>query len=128
MNRVPLFPLFLCALLSLLLSSCRTRRAPAARQVRDGDADLGPRAMVRYGCGGCHIIPGIDGAKGRVAPPLTAFSERAFIAGVLSNTPENLIAWIRFPRDIEPRSAMPNLGVTEADARDIAAYLYTLAD
>jgi len=34
--------------------------------------------------------------------------------------------WIRHPRDVEPRTVMPDTGVTEADGRDIAAYLYTL--
>lgn len=118
----------LAALLALLeaisLASCE-RGQPRRRQVSDGDARLGPAALRKYGCGGCHLVPGVDGARGRVAPPLTAFSERAYVAGVLSNTPDNLIRWIRFPQEISPRTAMPNLGVTEQDARDIAAYLYS---
>jgi cytochrome c1 len=48
------------------------------------------------------------------------------IAGVLTNTPDNLIEWIHNPPGVDPRTAMPNLGVDEAAARDIAAYLYTL--
>jgi cytochrome c len=49
-----------------------------------------------------------------------------YVAGVLANTPDNLIQCIRNPPDVDPRTAMPNLGIGEPDARDIAAYLYTL--
>jgi len=48
------------------------------------------------------------------------------LAGKLTNTPQNLIRWIRDPRGIEPSTAMPNMGVTEQAGRDIAAFLYTL--
>lgn len=96
------------------------------RQVPGGDPAEGERAIVLYGCGACHTVPGVDGARGRVAPPLTAFAERAFVAGVLPNRPEELIRWIQDPPSVNPRTAMPNLGVSEQDARHIAAYLYTL--
>jgi cytochrome c len=61
-----------------------------------------------------------------VGPPLTMFARRAYIAGQLSNEPNNLIRWIRDPQAVEPGTAMPNLGVAPAVARDMAAYLYTL--
>jgi cytochrome c1 len=51
---------------------------------------------------------------------------RTYIAGVVSNTPDNMIRWIQNPPGIDEKTAMPNLGVTEQDARDIASYLYTL--
>lgn len=114
--------LFAC----LTLVACPSRESPPRRQVSGGAAGPGRRAFLKYGCGGCHAIPGVEGARGRVAPPLWAFGERAFVAGVLSNTPDNLIHWIRAPQDVSPRTAMPNLGVTEQDARDIAAFLYSL--
>ncbi len=63
-----------------------------------------------------------------VGPPLDDWSERRFIAGSFPNEPEMLVQWIRFPQAIEPGNAMPNMGVTEQDARDISAYLYTLGD
>lgn len=96
------------------------------RQVPGGDPARGEQAIVLYGCGACHTVPGVDGARGRVAAPLTAFAERAFVAGVLPNRPEELIRWIQDPPAVNPRTAMPNLGVSEQDARHIAAYLYTL--
>jgi cytochrome c2 len=89
-----------------------------------GDPSRGAAAIGHYGCGGCHTIPGITGARGRVGPPLTGVGQRAYIAGQQRNTPDNLVAWIRYPRHVAPHTAMPELGVSERDARDIAAYLY----
>ncbi len=63
-------------------------------------------------------------ARGQVGPPLDQFGRRAFIAGVLSNNPDNLVKWLRSPQSVIPGNAMPNTGLTEEDARDIAAYLY----
>jgi cytochrome c len=97
-----------------------------AREVPGGDARQGRQAVRTYGCGACHVIPGVTGATGLVGPPLNSFARRAYVAGNLPNTPPNLIRWIQTPQAVEPGTAMPNLGVGEADARDIAAYLYTL--
>jgi cytochrome c2 len=91
-----------------------------------GDPHAGRQAIQRYGCGSCHTVPGVARAQGMVGPPLTAFGRRIFVAGRLPNTPDNLIHWIVDPRDVSPATAMPMTGVTEEDARDIAAYLYTL--
>lgn len=57
---------------------------------------------------------------------MTGIGTRPFIAGVLPNTPDTMIQWLRSPQSISPQNAMPNLGVTEQDAADIAAYLVTL--
>ena len=73
-----------------------------------------------------HKIPGVRGAEGMVGPPLTMFAHRAYIAGRLSNQPENLVRWIQNPQDVDPETAMPDLGVIPGVARDMAAYLYTL--
>lgn len=95
-------------------------------QSTGGDADRGRAVLAQYGCGACHIIPGVDGANGLVAPPLTLFAHRTFIAGEVPNTPDNLIKWIRTPQAIEARTAMPALGLSDREAHDAAAYLYTL--
>jgi cytochrome c1 len=94
--------------------------------VAGGDAGRGREAITAYGCGACHVVPGVRAARGMVGPPLTAFAGRAYIAGEAPNTAGALIQWIMNPQSIEPGTAMPALGVTEARARDIAAYLYTL--
>jgi cytochrome c2 len=91
-----------------------------------GNPAEGEALIQSYGCGSCHVIPGIRTARGMVGPPLFYYSRRTIIAGELPNTPENLEAWIESPVAIEPGTAMPNLGVTGKQAQDIAAYLYTL--
>ena len=85
------------------------------------------RLLLRqFGCGACHEIPGVAAAKGRVGPPLAAIASRAYLGGTLPNSPDNMARFIRRPQDFDPRSAMPDLGVTEAHARDMVTYLYTL--
>ena len=88
-----------------------------------GDPGRGEEALARYGCGACHVIPGVDRAQGKVGPPLTDFAQRTYIAGNAYNTAPNLAAWIRRPDSVEPGTVMPTLGVAEQEARDIAAYL-----
>ncbi|HEX6629178.1 MAG TPA: hypothetical protein VF105_14610, partial [Gemmatimonadaceae bacterium] len=59
-------------------------------------------------------------------PPLGKIAQRVYIAGVLPNEPDNMIRWLENPPGVDPLTAMPYMGVTPRDARDIAAYLYTL--
>jgi cytochrome c2 len=82
--------------------------------------------MQQYACTTCHLIPGMVGANAHVGPPLAGIAGRGYLGGRLPNTPENLVRWIRHPREISPQSLMPDLGVTEQHARDMAAYLLTL--
>lgn len=91
-----------------------------------GDAGNGARLIMEAGCGACHQVPGIARATGLVGPPLDHMARREFIAGLLRNTPPNMVAWLRDPQRISPGNAMPDTGLSEAEARDIAAYLYTL--
>src|SRR5437764_14093609 len=107
-----------------LLEEHRTQEK--ARAMTGGDPSRAADAMRRLGCFSCHDIPGIAGAQGRVGPPLTHMAARAYIAGVMPNTAENLILWIRWPQGILPNSGMPNMGASEAETRDIAAYLLSL--
>lgn len=113
---------FLPAIVTLALG-CREAHA---REVPGGDSQRGEAAIRAYGCGSCHMIPGIAGAHGKVGPPLQDWSERVYIAGEVPNSTDFLIRWIEMPQAIEPNTAMPNLRVTEGEARDMAAYLYTL--
>jgi cytochrome c2 len=91
-----------------------------------GDPDLGRRLSKRYGCAGCHNIPGVPGAQGMVGPSLQGFASRVYIGGVATNSPDTLIQWIENPRSIDPKTAMPVTGISRAEARHVAAYLYTL--
>ncbi len=84
--------------------------------------------MVQYGCAVCHVVPGMPprGMATNTGPSLEGFAKREKIAGLVPHTEENLVKWLRKPQEINPRSAMPNLGISEADAKDIAAFLATL--
>jgi len=117
--------LTLCVLL-LACGDADPRLPQPARTVAGGDAAKGPEAMRRYGCSDCHTITGVRGANALVGPPLADFAKRNFIGGRVPNEPHLLVHWIREPQSIKPGTAMPNLGVSDADARHIAAYLYTL--
>ena len=93
-----------------------------------GPPDLarGKRALEQYACVGCHEIPGLVGPEARVGPTLHGVGARGILGGVLPNTPENMARWIREPQRVAPGTAMPDLGVTARDARDMAAHLATL--
>jgi len=101
-------------------------RAPPELTVAGGDPERGRRIISQSGCPACHVIPGIAGAQAWVGPPLDRFARRAYVGGVVPNRPQNLVAWILDPPGIDPLTAMPATGVSEPEARDIAAYLYTL--
>jgi cytochrome c1 len=113
----------------VILAACGAEPGPNETfEVPGGDPERGEQALVDYGCGGCHVLPGLPQASGTVGPPLSRWADRQFIAGKLPNTPANLIRWIQYPQAIEPGTAMPNMDVTEEEARDMSAYLYTLSD
>jgi cytochrome c len=107
---------------------CIQGEAERAVTVAGGDPGRGRELVHEYACGSCHVIPGVAAASNLAGPPLTHWAERQYIAGALWNTPDNLIRWIMDPQVIEPGTAMPDLGVTEEEARHMAAYLFTLGD
>jgi cytochrome c1 len=98
----------------------------AANSSAGSETARGRALIQQFGCGSCHTIPGVQGARGLVGPPLLWFARRSFIAGELPNTPDNLVLFLRSPQTIHPRTAMPSVGLSELQARDVAAYLYTL--
>lgn len=121
------------ALLALVLlvtgGACTNAQDAEAREVitmTGGDPARGRVIVRKYGCQTCHVIPGVAGADARVGSPLGGIAERSYIAGVMTNTPDNMVKWILDPPAVDSLTAMPNVGVTRADARHIAAYLYTL--
>lgn len=115
------------AVLATLLVGCgRQRVKEQAARMTGGDPDAGPVLIRQYGCGTCHLIPGIEGARGMIGPPLKGIASRTSLAGQLPNTPENMLRWIQDPQSIERGTAMPDSGLSTTEARHIAAYLYTL--
>jgi cytochrome c len=91
-----------------------------------GNADRGKQLVAQRGCTACHIVPGVNGPRGMVGPPLEHFASRTVIAGKIPNTPDNLMSFLQNPQASDPLNAMPNLGITAPDSQDITAFLYTL--
>ena len=119
--------LIMITLAVALFEACsgRSRMAQAA-EITGGNPHAGKNKIAYYGCGSCHTIKGIAGAAGLVGPPLDNISKRVYLGGVLTNTPNNMALWIRNPKKFDENTAMPVLFVSEQDARDITAYLYSL--
>lgn len=109
---------------ALLAFGCGAPEPPGVH-VAGGDAQRGRALIERYGCVACHSVPGLASYGANVGPPLVSLSQRGYLAGVLPNTPEAMVRWLRDPTAVDPRTAMPNLGVSQAEALDIAAYLYS---
>jgi cytochrome c1 len=107
-----------------VLVSGQQQQSEVALALTGGDATRAPPLLRRYGCSGCHMIPGIPGADGHVGAPLQNMRSRVYVGGVLPNNADNLVKWIVSPTTFNPKSAMPRTGVSESQARDIAAYLY----
>jgi cytochrome c1 len=113
----------------LALSACnlatRGEREDYAARITGGDPARGKDTIGRRGCAACHTIPGIPG-DANVGPPLDRVGGRVYLAGVQLNTPENMARWLKDPPAVDPKTAMPNVGATDDEVRDISAYLYTL--
>lgn len=105
---------------------CHGETVEAAYAIDDRAAQAGRDVIRDNGCGACHTIPGVRGAVGLVGPPLTAFGRRGYIAGRVSNNRSNLVRWLIDPRTVDPMTVMPRVGLSDQQARQAAAYLYTL--
>jgi cytochrome c1 len=110
----------------LLVAACAEPEVPREQQILGAVPDRGRELAAAYGCGVCHIVPGVPGARGTVGPSLEAFGERNLIGGVAPNRPDRLVSWLENPPAVAPNTGMPAMGLTTAEARDVAAYLYTL--
>jgi cytochrome c len=111
------------SLLAAASCLCGCQEQAASAPDAAGDADRGGRLLAQYHCGSCHTIPGGASSRGRVAVTLESFGPRSYIAGRLPNTPELLVQWLTDPESLVPGTAMPDMGVSAADAKDMAAYL-----
>jgi len=112
-------------LIALLALAAACDRVPDHEPVTGGNPRHGKELIRQVGCGSCHTIPGIPGANATIAPSLDDIAKRTYLAGRLENNPEHMMKWIRNPREVDPKTAMPELGLNDVQARDIAAYLYS---
>ena len=116
--------LFLILIVAPILAAC-DKPLPKVEPLTGGSPQAGKQFIERYGCAACHQIKGIAHADSKVGPSLKEIRESGYVGGVLPNSADNLARWIADPRDVSPKTAMPDLGVSRAEARDIAAYLYS---
>src|SRR3954447_14362721 len=125
MRRICLAIMF--AGVALEFAACGPNKAMQtwAVEATGGNPQHAPAVFEKYGCVACHTIDGIRSSDALVGPPLTRMAGRSYLAGMLPNSADNLIFWIRKPHDVNPKTAMPDVGVTEQDARDMASYLYS---
>lgn len=111
--------------LLLALAGCGEAQPPAHLRIEGADVARGRTLAYEKGCGACHIIDGVPDARGVVGPSLADFAQRTMIAGRLPNAPRTLVPWLMDPPAMNPGTGMPNVGLNAAQARDIAAYLYS---
>jgi cytochrome c2 len=123
MKRLPLL---------LLTIAFACRETPAAQQPPPpppvaGDAARGKQLIAQYACNVCHTVPGTTELQGTLGPSLAGLASRPAISeGTVPNTPANLRQFIQNPSSLNPRSSMPPIGLPDADAQDLTAFLLTL--
>lgn len=117
--------LTLCATVGFFLTACGIMKSQTGSTDTRVDPQRGKKLLAWYGCESCHEIPA-SRLIGRVGPPLRGVARRSHLAGRLPNTPENMMHWIRHPHRVDRLTVMPDMRVTEEDAHDIAAFLYSL--
>ncbi|WP_354087645.1 c-type cytochrome [Brevundimonas faecalis] len=109
------------------LSACADK-AETRRVLAGADSAAGLSLIRTHGCAVCHAIPGVAWPRGRTGGSLEGVGARPMIAGRLPNQPAVMAAFVRDAPSLLPDTGMPPLSLSEAEARDIAAYLYTLDD
>jgi mono/diheme cytochrome c family protein len=102
-----------------------TRDTPCEPRTDLPPPEEGADVLLRqYACHSCHRIDGVVGPRIATGPPLTDWPRRAYIAGVLPNTEQNLARWIMDPRAISPQTLMPDMGVAPEHADAMARFLF----
>lgn len=116
-------------LAGVALAACSDAPTPGGeyRAVPQGDTARGRVLLSQYQCGSCHAVPGVPSQTTGKGPSLEGFGQRSYIAGRVPNEPAALQQWLQDPQSLVPATPMPDLGVSPADARDIAAYLMSLS-
>ncbi len=83
-------------------------------------------AFESLSCINCHTVKG-TAAVGKFGPDLTHLMSRQTIgAGVLTNTAENLRAWINDPQVAKPGCYMPSMKLTDKELDQVVSYLQSL--
>ena len=91
-----------------------------------GDDYRQAKALIADRCAACHVVPGVAGAMGMVGPSLAGIARQQVLAGHFENRPDVMIRWLMHPQAMLPGNAMPEVGLTRAQAATLTTYLYTL--
>ena len=112
---------------ALLTSACHQNDASTeSTRVPGGDPERGRLLTQQYQCAACHYIPKVQGVNGDAGPSLEYMGRLSYIAGSIPNQPDNMIRFLQNPPAVKPGILMPALGISEDEARDMAAFMYTL--
>jgi mono/diheme cytochrome c family protein len=115
------------AITAYLMKISNDEAFPVKRGISDGGNALHGKELVNnIGCKGCHVIG--DDARMRdargfsydIAPELTRAGSKL--------DPDWMFQWIKNPRLYRPNTRMPDLRLSDQEAKDIVAYLKTLKD
>ena len=112
----------------LLAVACSKSEKPAAESVPlppIGNAAAAKAHMEKYACQACHVIPGM-GEGGALGPDLTGFAVRTTLNGRVQKNPQAVAAYLLNPTAVDAQTSMPAVGLSEEEAKDIAAFLETL--
>lgn len=116
--------------LVLIVTGCGliTSSQDARVEETGGNIARGEDLVRTHGCVACHSVPGMASVDNGYGPGLDGFADRRLIGGSAENEPDTLIQFLMSPRSVNPDTAMPTIGLSEEEARDIATWLYTLDD
>jgi cytochrome c2 len=110
----------------LISVSARSEYRNSGDNPTGGNTQRGKQLVETAGCLACHAIAEntkvreTRGTSYDIAPELTRVGSKT--------NPAWLYDWIRNPRRFNPTTKMPNLRLTDGEARDIVSYLITLKD
>lgn len=91
-----------------------------------GNAERGKLLFESVGCQACHVVGEMTkvretrGTSYDIAPELSRVGSKV--------SPDWMYDWIRNPRHYNPTTKMPSLRLSDAEAKDIVAFLMTLKD
>jgi cytochrome c oxidase subunit II len=102
----------------------RVQQQSSRAAPQDPQYAAGEKLFTSKGCIACHSLQAVKAPKGMVGPNLANVGARSYIAaGTLKNTDANLARWIKDPQAIKKGVLMPSLGLSDAEAQALAAYL-----
>ncbi len=93
---------------------------------KGGSSAKGKLIFNEVGCQACHVIGDETKVREKRNTSYDIAPELSHVSGKLS--PDFIYDWIKNPRHYNPTTKMPNLRLTDSEARDIVAYLQTMSD